>query len=125
MLAYLFIDDKLAIARYLLLEKHTNKNRYINDYEELQSILDEKYGAPEDEDALWLNDLYKDDYQKRGLAVSIGHLVYYTKWQAPGTRVSIFLQGENYDVFCAIEYISVKLEPRMDEAKRKSAMDKL
>ena len=58
--AYLFLEDKLYGSRCLFLEEHTNKNLYIDDYEELKEILTKKYGKPKIDQVTWENDLFKN-----------------------------------------------------------------
>ena len=57
---YLFLEDKLYGSRYLFFEEHTNKNLYIDDYEELKEILTKEYGKPKIDKATWKNDLFKN-----------------------------------------------------------------
>ena len=58
--AYLFLEDKLYGSGYLFSGEHTNKNLYIDDYEELKEILTKEYGKPKIDKATWKNDLFKN-----------------------------------------------------------------
>jgi len=58
--AYLFLEDKLYGSGYLFFGEHTNKNLYIDDYEELKEILTKEYGKPKIDKATWKNDLFKN-----------------------------------------------------------------
>lgn len=58
--AYLFLEDKLYGSRYLFFGEHTNKNLYIDDYEELKEILTKEYGKPKIDKVTWKNDLFKN-----------------------------------------------------------------
>jgi len=58
--AYLFLEDKLYGSRYLFFGEHTNKNLYIDDYEELKDILTKEYGKPKIDKLTWKNDLFKN-----------------------------------------------------------------
>jgi len=57
---YLFLEDTLYGSRYLFLGEHTNKNLYIDDYEELKDILTKEYGKPKIDKVTWKNDLFKN-----------------------------------------------------------------
>ena len=57
---YLFLDDKLYGSGYLFFGEHTNKNIYIDDYEELKEILTKEYGKPKIDKVTWKNDLFKN-----------------------------------------------------------------
>jgi hypothetical protein len=59
---YCFLEDKVYRGEYFSEGEYTNKNLYIDDYEELKEILTKKYDKPKtDRPGLWKNDLYKDD----------------------------------------------------------------
>jgi len=60
---YNFIQDKLYSSKYIFVGTHTNKNDYIDDYENLKDTLIKKYGKPKIDKITWENDLYKDDKQ--------------------------------------------------------------
>jgi hypothetical protein len=122
---YLLVDDKLVRARYSSLERHSNKNFYIDDYEKFKNALTEKYGKPISDERFWRNDLYRDERKSYGLAVSIGHLSYYAKWETETTIVIIALSGNNYKVRCIIEYTGkdfIELEKQYKKKKTESKL---
>lgn len=123
LIGYMFAEGKLVRSKYLFTETHSNANDYIVDYDRLKKILIKKYGKPIEDTLLWKNDLYKDDYQHWGLAVSLGHLFYFADWKTPNTEITLALNGENLDVTLEIEYISRKLEKLEEKAKEKKALD--
>jgi Rps23 Pro-64 3,4-dihydroxylase Tpa1-like proline 4-hydroxylase len=57
---YSFLEDKLYGSGYLFFGEHTNKNLYIDDYEELKEILTKEYGKPKIDKVTWKNDLFKN-----------------------------------------------------------------
>jgi len=120
---YLFTDNQLTRAKYVLAESHSNKNDFITDYNDFKEILKKKYGNPSKDEVLWRNDLYKDDYSDWGTAISLGHLLYFSTWETKDTKIASILTGENFDVTCAIEYSSKRLEELEKKAKEKKAID--
>lgn len=120
---YFFIDNKLVRARYVLAESHTNKNDFITDYNDFKEILTKKYGKPKQDESLWRNDLYKDDYSGWGTAISLGHLIYLSSWETPDTEIKNMLMGENYDISCIVEYRSKNLKELEKKAQEKKALD--
>jgi len=120
---YTFSKNHLSSAGYMFREKHSNKNDYINDYEYIKKVLIDKYGQPIVDEKVWRNDLYKNDYQNYGLAVSIGHLRYDTQWETDKTKISLDLLGDNYKISMIVKYKakalinSVKKERLKDEGK--------
>ncbi|MDP8206716.1 MAG: hypothetical protein P9L92_08655 [Candidatus Electryonea clarkiae] len=120
---YFFIDNQLTRARYVLADSHSNKNDFITDYEDFKAILIKKYGNPVQDDSIWKNDLYKDDYSDWGTAISIGHLVYFSNWKTNDTEISNMLMGENYDLSCIVEYCSINFKEIEKKAQDKKALD--
>ena len=123
LLIYFFTDTKLSGAVYSFQQEHTNKNDYIDDYKSLKSILKTKYGD-EDENIDWKNDLYKDDFQNYGLAVSIGHLKYESIWKNEKTALFLDLSGDNYEINLRIMYYAVEfLKSSTKSVEEKSTKD--
>ncbi|HEV8515976.1 MAG TPA: hypothetical protein VGQ59_22000 [Cyclobacteriaceae bacterium] len=118
---YIFVDNKLVRTKYSFFAKHTNKNDYIFDYESINKSLIEKYGKPKKESEYWLNNLYKNDYDQRGFAVSLGHLAFYSNWDTAETIITSALTGENYKISHVIEYSSKKLSFLEDQKEKEKA----
>lgn len=122
---YIFAGDKLTRGKYVLLEDHSNKNDYISDYKKLKKLLTKKYGIPEKDESIWKNNLYKDDYEDWGTAISIGHLINYSMWKTNRTDVTLYLSGENYKISTVIEYQSVELKDVEKEQREKEKLSEL
>jgi hypothetical protein len=122
---YHFVENKLVSSGYGVIEKHSNKNLYINDYKELKNVLLEKYGDPSDrwfdgekyKEILWLNDLYKDNPSHWGFAISLGHLVYQSCWETDETEIVLKLNGDNYEIQLNLVYYSKKLKHLEEKEK--------
>lgn len=115
-LAYFFNDDgQLYQAMYVLDEKHSSDNLYLSDYEALQRGLTEKYGDPDEEKDVWLDDLYKDNPQKYGFAVAVGHYVRKSCWNLDNTEIDLIIMGDNFDITVAVQYKSNEIMPPKDD----------
>jgi hypothetical protein len=125
LIAYIFVNDKLVRSKYVVVEKHTNANDFISDYDKLKNGLTRKYGNPDKDEKFWKNDLYKDDYANWGMALKVGHLVYLSSWETKETDIGIVLSGENYDVDLQVEYSSIALESLEDQKSEQSTMEAL
>lgn len=123
-IVYQFAEDKLAKAGYLITEEHTNKNDYINDYDNLKEILIKKYGAPLRSGKVWKNDLYKDSPEDWGFAISIGHLGYTSKWETPRTEINLGLNGDDYKIRLIVYYESKELKSILEKEKDKENLKK-
>lgn len=119
---YYFAENQLTRARYLFIESHTNKNLYISDFEMVKSQLSQKYGKPYTDNIIWLNNLYKDDPDEYGLAISVGHLQYVAEWSLDETYIQLLLKGDNYKIIFWAEYTGKafeKLEKRVIKKAKK------
>ena len=122
---YFFVQDRLVRAKYIFVDKHTNKNDFIADYKTLKRVLTEKYGSPYDDNVVWKNDLYKGDTSEWGFAVSLGQLAYVEKWETPETTIYHLLYGENYEISHVVEYSSKALEDLEESKKKQADLNKL
>lgn len=115
-LLYSFKSDHLVGSAYFFKNEHTNLNDYIDDFQSIKSLLNKKYGESVSDDVIWKNDLFKDNYQSWGTAISMDHLVYRTEWQTERTKVLLILSGDNYEVHLFIGYYSkLEGEPAEDD----------
>jgi len=106
-LGYLFnVDDQLFAANYVITEQHSNNTAYITDYEKLKGKLIGKYGAPDEDEVIWLDDLWKDDPSDWGMAIVTGDLKYYTEWGLDSMSILLLLKGDNYEVNFKLMYQS-------------------
>ena len=125
LILYLFTEGKLVRAKYGITEKHTNKNDYISDFGSLKKSLTKKYGKPTKDKQYWRNKLYRNDYDQRGFAVSLGHLSYFTKWEPASTNITLFLRGDNFDILLGVDYQSQQFKYLEERAKEKKAQEEL
>ena len=124
-IAYIYANNILVRAKYLVSERWVNENRYIMEFNSLKKMLTKKYGNPDKDDEFWNNLLWKDDYDDWGKAVQEGHLSMYSTWISGGTRVILSLDGENYSSSLGIEYTSLKLESIEDNLKENEFLELL
>jgi hypothetical protein len=123
MLYYLFVQDKLVGAKYQLVDNYLNSDHFIRTYLQFKQILTEKYGPPSEEYTNWLNDTYRNNRKKWGLAISLGHTEYATFWKTQNTTIECSLREENYNVLCKMEYWSIEYSYLLEEAKKEGEMD--
>jgi hypothetical protein len=123
LIVYIFASDKLVRAKYMFTPKHTNKNDYLIDYDNVKETLTKKYGSPQPDDSYWRNELYKDDYSEWGFAVSLGHLTYSSEWETENTKILLMLSGENYDIDLNAEYSSKALKYLEEQEKEKKKIN--
>jgi len=117
---YFFLDDVLVRGGYKFNETHLNSNEFINDYNRLKKILTRKYGSPIKSDSLWYNDLYKNNPQHYGMAVSVGHLAFKSEWETDRTSIFLALLGDNLKLSMGVVYYSKLHKELIDKAEEKS-----
>jgi hypothetical protein len=123
-LVYFFVNNKLVRARYALAEEHSNKNDFIQDYNEFKEIIKKKYGKPVKEDIYWKSRIYKNDPSNYGMAIATGNLSYFSSWKTNDSKIICFLHGDNYNIYCGIEYVSEELASLEKEQAEKKNLEK-
>lgn len=118
LVGYLFINDQLVRALYVVDQNHADPIGYLSDYQHLRRALTEKYGQPAKDDEVWSNDLYKDKPQEYGKAVAAGHLKRFTVWETDTTEINIFLTGKNSKIDLSVDYSSTRLADLKNRAER-------
>ena len=122
---YLFVDNQLFRASYVINEKHSNDNLYIDDYNKLKKALNKKYKTAVADKSLWKNDLYKDDRSQWGFAISLGHLTYFIYWETKDTDIILVLKGDNYKIDLILQYNSKELKDLGAKQEEKEQESKL
>ena len=123
LILYEFTQGKLAVASYMFRHTHSNKNDYITDYRTIKKTLTQKYNAPILDEEIWKNDLYKDDPQNWGIAISVGHHYQWSKWETPDTKILLGLKGDNSEVFLSAVYKSHRFAKMEKAATDQANMD--
>ena len=110
---------------FVLASEHYDEDDYIYDYEELVDLLTSKYGKPTHggkNNAVWFDDLFRDDYSDWGRAISYGHLAYDTSWETPDTEILCQLSGDNYEIKLVIQYVGKNFSQIREAASKKDKM---
>jgi hypothetical protein len=105
-IGYYFAENVLVEGRYIFYAEHSNKSLFIDDFDKVKNFLIEKYGKPDIDNIDWKNNLFKDDPAEWGLAISMGHLVYFASWELSDALIRLLLSGDNYDITFALDYLS-------------------
>lgn len=104
---YFLLDDKFADGAYIFREKHSNLELYYTDYKDLVAKYKKKYGEPQEDNKKWVGDsIYKNDSDNYGMAVGVGDLQLYTKWEADdGSIIQFRMVGDNFTIVIRIDYL--------------------
>lgn len=101
-----FENKTISSIGYMLREKHTNDNLYIEDYNIIIDGLTEKYGPPDAKNTNWLNSLYKDKEEEYGFAISAGHLTMTSAWEKDDVNIVATIYGDNFSIDTVILYMN-------------------
>jgi hypothetical protein len=108
---YIFSEDKLTRAKYILTETHSNNNDYISDYNVLNNLLKKKYGEPVEDEIYWKTDSsFKNDKSYWGFSISQGELILYSIYRTSNTEIKIMLSAEDFNIVNEIQYSSMSAE---------------
>jgi hypothetical protein len=124
-LVYLFAQNKLIGSSYKLDDNYINSRHFITTYQKFKVALAQKYGPAKKEKITWLNDAYRNVSNKRGLALSLGHVEYFAFWETADTTIACSLKEDNLYVNCSVEYSSKELSALQVEIKKEDKMDPL
>lgn len=105
---YIFSGDRLVKTRYVFLQDHPQNSLYIEDYHKLNDQFTQQYGKPDEESKLWHEASLKDEPNRWGQAVSLGHLSYRTRWQLDKTEVILSLAGSDRHISLELLYSTSK-----------------
>lgn len=101
---YDFIGNKLCNVAYYFDKLHTDLNIYLNDYEEVEKSLIEKYG-PAKVEYIWNDNKYKDEKKYYGFAISRNMLAVQTVRAYNNGNIVHSLKGTEYqDVKHCLQY---------------------
>lgn len=122
-LYYTFVESQLVSAMYAFKVKHNNPQEYLDDFAKVKAILQQKYGVPKIDKMEWKDNLYKNDPEHWGLAVSVGVMICRTIWENNSTQIGEALWGDNFEVKFAVRYSSKALAGLAASVEKKNAQD--
>ena len=111
-----FHKDQLVHVVWILLEKHTNQNEYIEDYKKMAALLTKKYGKPDRDVVDWSNDLFADNPNRHGMAIGLGHLAMKVEWDRGETQVNAGILGDNTKITTIMTWTHKRLSQERDDA---------
>ena len=107
---YWFEEDSLVFIQLFVDFIYEDFNEYILDFESYSEYLQSVYGESYI-DKNWRNELYKNDIEKHGLAIALGHYYLLEDWYPEEytedfTHVRHILYGEKKEIIHVVEYSS-------------------
>ena len=106
---YMFNDNKLTKIAYLNTSTHVNAQSYINDFDEIEEILESKYGKPDEKNKK--NNL-KNYYTSEGDAIMMGYGLRIYTWNKEGYTITHYCTSDDsYGIDHSIVYESDDFVP--------------
>ena len=124
-LVYLFSQNQLAGSSYRLDENYLNSEHFIASYRNFKAALTRKYGPAKVDRTNWQNDAFRYSNNRKGLALSLGHVEYLSSWETPSTTISCSLREENYYILSSVVYRSKEFSLPQAESKSDDELDAL
>lgn len=125
LIAFDFINNELYDVRYIFINEHAIKSNFINDYENLRTNLNKKYGKEFENHRFFTDDLYEDTPSEWDMALGRGTLSYFSTWKTADTEINLSLYGDNYEIKFNITYLSSKHKDIVNKNNEKSLLDEL
>lgn len=102
---FYFNKDRLFQGVYTFEEEYVNENNFYEKYKEIKSILTLKYGSPKTTYKHRNKELY-DKASEIGMAIQTGEYIEYTMWETKNSKITLTIEGENFESEITIRYIT-------------------
>jgi len=116
LILYIFADDQLASATIAFPTQHEDKNLHLADYQEISTILNEKYGEQEIK-PLWINKRFISDQKMYGFAVFAGDLLLGAEWKNDSESILHTMRGDLETVMHSVIYTSTEFGSKLADKK--------
>lgn len=105
---YVFIQNQLTAARFVILDVFIDNNYYILDFIKAKNYLVQRFGLPVDEQTIWFDSTYQERREYWGQALGAGLVEFRSSWLVGETEVELVLTGSENRVAFMAECIGQK-----------------
>jgi hypothetical protein len=120
-IGFKFVQERLYWVGILFDVETTNKQRYLEKFNDYENLLKKKYGAPK-QSVRNVDDEYMPD---EATALSMGKGVYYDLWETTESQILLSLNGDNFDLTLRITYESIMLGKEGAKIKEQKTLENL
>lgn len=113
---FLFDDNKLYEGIYAFPLDYSNAGQYIPAYNDLKSMLTQKYGEPYEDQIIPLTKQSQIDYAGPASSLEYGYVVYRSQWETDTTNILLGMSAENYEVKLLILYADKNYEADINDS---------
>lgn len=122
-LGYVFSEDKLVRASYMLSQELSDSSSYEELGDFLRMMLLKKYGPTSSHEEFWTMSGFEN--APRGDAILAGALSLFTKWESSETRILLGVSGSEGTGSIGIEYRSVEHGHLEEENRETQVLNQL
>lgn len=113
---FFFDNNKLYEGIYAFPLDYSNAGQYIPVYDDLKSMLTQKYGEPYEDEIIPLTKQSQIDYTGPAHALEYGYVVYRSQWETGTTNIMLGMSAEDYEVKLLISYTDKNYEPDINDS---------
>ena len=113
---FFFDNNKLYEGIYAFSLDYSNAGQYIPVYDDLKSMLTQKYGEPYEDEIIPLTKQSQIDYAGPAHALEYGYVVYRSQWETGTTNIMLGMSAEDYEVKLLISYTDKNYEPDINDS---------
>ena len=95
---YYFLDNSLFLGVYVFDAQYKDLNDYIDAYNRIVSVINDRHGEPTTSEIVWENETYKNDPSKYGKAVAKADSTFFSRWETDSTDILLRLAGDNFEI---------------------------
>ncbi|MCY1080306.1 hypothetical protein [Archangium lansingense] len=125
--AFAFSEHRLAFAAIVFQTTRQTVAQYIDDYNELKTLLTQKYGAPRHDNVNWREGkgFLGDSPDGLTTALRLGYATLETQWTTGETLIRLECESKKLTPEISIKYASLRLMPRMIQKNDQAKVDDL
>lgn len=101
---YYFDNKVLHEAGYIFVPEYSNEGQFINSYENMKELFIRKYGTPESDEIVPMEEQDMIDYVGPVSALSYGYVQYKTIWSVEDTKIGMVMLSKNYKINWGVVY---------------------
>lgn len=113
---FFFDNNKLYEGIYAFPLDYSNAGQYIPVYDDLKSMLTQKYGEPYEDEIIPLANQSQIDYAGPSRSLEYGYVVYRSQWETDTTNILLGMSAENYEVKLLILYTDKNYEADINDS---------
>jgi hypothetical protein len=114
-------SGRLVRGGYMIVAEHSDKNRYIVDYNKIIQLLTKTYGEPTKSGTHWTDESFKAMPRYHGTAIAAGHMRMEAIWELERTMIVAVIRGDKLKMHFGVIYQTRVLDLLAELKKEEAA----